>query len=116
MKKNIIMRLAALAVVGAGIFALQGCFESEYRDPGYGPYAYSDAPSTYYVEPPSRTYNIYRYPSRTYVYGDYDDDHGWRDRGWWSTHNRGWAERHAQREYRHRDRDGDHDRDDRYRR
>jgi hypothetical protein len=107
MKKNIIMRFAALAVVGAGIFALQGCFESEYRNPGYGPYAYSDVPSGYYYEPPSRTYNIYRYPSRTYVYRDHDDDHVWRDRGWW--HNRGWAERH---EYRHRD----HDRDDRDRR
>ncbi len=97
--KNTITRLAALAVVGAGIFALQGCFDGGYRDRGYGgygPYAYSGEPSTYFVEP----------PSRTYIYRDYDDDHGWHHE---------WAERHpnwfARHEYRHREHDRDHDRD-----
>jgi hypothetical protein len=88
------MRLAALAVVGAGIFALQGCFEADYRHPGYGPYAYSDAPSGYYYGP----------PSRTYIYRDHDDDRGWH-RGW---HHPNWFARH---EYRHREHDWDHDRD-----
>ena len=96
--KSIITRLAALAVVGAGIFALQGCFDDGYRDRGYGysPYAYSDAPGYYYGP-----------RSRTYIYRDYDDDHGWH-RGWAERHHPDWSERH---EYRHSEHEWHHDRD-----
>jgi hypothetical protein len=74
MKSKIISVIGA-ASVAVGMFALQGCFESNYP----GGYAYGAQPS-YYGAP--------------VVVGDYDERHAWHDRDWWVNNRRDWVNDH----------------------
>jgi hypothetical protein len=80
MKSKIIKAIGATSLV-FGMFAVQGCFESNY--PGYGPgygggYAYGP---TYYEPAPV-------------VVGDYDEHRAWHDRDWWVSNRRDWVNDH----------------------
>jgi hypothetical protein len=84
---KIITAIGATSLV-LGMFALQGCFESNY--PGYGGgYGYGSGPA-YYSTP---------------VYGgDYDEHHSWHDRDWWVNNRRDWVEDHHKEWVSHNDR------------
>jgi hypothetical protein len=105
------MKSKIISVIGAsslavGMFALQGCFESNYPGygGGYGGYGYASGP-TYYEPAPV-------------VVGDYDEHRTWHDRDWWVSNRRDWVNDHhkewvghnePQREV-HANNDRDHDR------
>jgi hypothetical protein len=102
MKSKIITAIGATSLV-FGMFALQGCFESNY--PGYGGgNGYGSGPAYY---------------SAPVVVGDYDEHRSWHDRDWWVNNRRDWVNDHhkewithnnePQREV-HASADRDHDR------
>jgi hypothetical protein len=102
MKSKIISAITATSLL-LGIFALQGCFESNYS--GYDGYGYGYGPAYYEPAP--------------VIVGDYDEHRTWHDRDWWVNNRRDWVSDHhhewlgrrsePQREV-HADRDHDHDR------
>jgi hypothetical protein len=77
MKSKIVTAFGATSLV-LGMFALQGCFESNY--PGYGGYGYASGP-TYYEPAPV-------------IVGDYDEHRTWHDRDWWVNNRRDWVNDH----------------------
>jgi hypothetical protein len=103
MKSKIITAIGATSLF-LGMFALQGCYESNY--PGYyGGRGYGYGPG-YYSQP--------------VVVGDYDEHRTWHDR-WWGgdhhdrddEHHEGWRGNSERNEHEatHADRGHDHDRD-----
>lgn len=84
MKSKIMTAIGATSLV-FGIFALQGCYESNYPD--YGGYGYGSGPAYY---------------SAPVVVGDYDEHRSWHH--WWGGN-------HRDRDDDHHYRDRDHDRD-----
>ena len=81
MKSKVIVAIGATSLV-VGMFALQGCFESNYPGygPGYGGYGYASGPA-YYAPAPV-------------VVGDYDEHRTWHDRDWWVNNRRDWVNDH----------------------
>ena len=98
MKSKIITALGATSLV-LGMFALQGCYESNY--PGYGGYGYG------YGSGPG-------YYSHPVVVGDDDEHRSWHN--WWGSnhrdrdddHHEGWRGNSERNEH---EGHGDHDRD-----
>ena len=99
MKSKIITALGATSLV-LGMFALQGCYESNYPGygGGYGGYGYGSEPG-YYSQP--------------VVVGDNDEHRSWHN--WWGGH-RDRDDDHHEGSRAHSERNeheghGDHDRD-----
>ena len=98
MKSKILTAICATSLL-LGMFALQGCYETNYPDYGNGGYGYGSGPA-YYSTPVIVEHRT------------------WHDRWWGNSHDRdddhheGWrAERHEHEAHAARDRDHDHDRD-----
>jgi hypothetical protein len=91
MNSKIVTAIGATSLF-LGVFALQGCYESNYPGYGYG-YGYGSGPAYY---------------STPVVVGDYDEHHSWHDRDWWVSNRRDWVGEHHKEWLAHNDRDDRH--------